>query len=58
MYTVEKINSQSKKEGENFIQPNLRIITQETVFQKSLRAVPPITDQSTVMYIFETKGYL
>ena len=41
------INSQSKKEGGNCIQPNLRIITQETVFQKSLGAVPPITDQST-----------
>ena len=32
------INSQSNKEMENFIQANLRIITQETVFQKALRS--------------------
>ena len=51
------INSQSKKEIENFIQDNLRIITQETVFQKPLRTVLPIKDQSTVIYIFETKVY-
>ena len=34
------INSQSKREVENFIQANLRIITRVTVFQKSLRTVP------------------
>ena len=32
--TMKKISSQSKKEMENFIQANLRIITQETVFWK------------------------
>ena len=30
----------SEKEMENFIGANLRIITQETVFQKTLRTVP------------------
>ena len=31
-----KISSQSKKEMENFIQANLKIKIQETVFQKAL----------------------
>ena len=47
-----KISSQSNKEIENFILANLRIITWETVFQKALRTFPPVTGQSTVMYIF------
>ena len=40
-YTVNEklINGQSKKEMEIFIRANLRIITQETVFQKGLRTV-------------------
>ena len=33
------ISSQSKKEMENFVQANLRIFIQETVFQKTLRTV-------------------
>ena len=48
---------QSKKEEENFIQANLRIITRETVFQKALRTVSSIRGQSTVIYVLETKGY-
>ena len=35
----QKINSQSDKETENFIQVNLKIITQEIVFWKALRTV-------------------
>ena len=34
------ISSQSKKEIENFIPANMKIITQETVFQKALRGIP------------------
>ena len=33
---------QSREEIENFIQGNIRIITQEIVFQKALRTLPPI----------------
>ena len=33
------ISSQSKKEMEDFVQANLRIFIQETVFQKTLRTV-------------------
>ena len=42
---------------ENFIEVNLRIITWETVFQKTLRTVPPIRDQSTVINVYKTKCY-
>ena len=42
---------------EDFIRVNLRITTQEIVFQKVLRAVLPIRDQSIVIYVFETKDY-
>ena len=42
---------------ENLIRANLRIITQETVFQKALRTVPPVKGQSTVIQVFETKGW-
>ena len=40
-YTVSEklINGQSKKEMENFICANLRVITRDTVFQKALRTV-------------------
>ena len=56
----EKINSQSKKERENFIRANLRIITWETVSQKALRTVPPVRDQNTVIYKFlrQRVGYM
>ena len=50
-------NSQPKEEIENFIQANLRIITQEIVFQKALRTVLPIRGQGTVICVFKTKGY-
>ena len=43
------INSQLKKEMENFIPANLRIITWEIVFQKALRTVLPVRGQSTVI---------
>ena len=49
------ISSRSKKEMENCIGANLRIITWETVFQKALRTISLFRGQSTV--IFETKGY-
>lgn len=49
----ELINSQFKKEIENFIQVNLKIINWETVSQRALRTIPPIRGQSTVKY--ETK---
>ena len=42
---------------ENFIRDSLRIITLEIVFQKALRTVLPVKGQSTVIYVFETKGY-
>lgn len=45
-WSVKKsISSQSRKEMEIFIQVNLRIITQETVFQKTLRTVLPFRGQ-------------
>ena len=40
------INSQLKKEMENFTPANLRIITLEAVSQKPLRTVPPVRGQS------------
>ena len=43
------INSQSKKEMENFICTNLGIITWETVFQKALRTVPPPPPANTAI---------
>jgi len=49
--------SQSKKEMENFVGTNLRIITQEKILQKILKTVPPGTGQGTVMQVFETKGF-
>ena len=42
---------------ENFIEVNLRIIIQETVFQKTLRTVPPIGGQSTIKNIYDSRGY-
>jgi len=42
---------------ENFIEVNLRIIVQETVFQKTLRTVPPIRGQSTIKNIYDIRGY-
>ena len=49
--------SQSKKEMENFVGTNLRIITQEKILQKILKTVPPGTGQGTVMQVFEAKDY-
>ena len=43
------ISSQSKKEMENFIRANLKIITQETASQKALRMALPRRGQSTVI---------
>ena len=42
---------------ENFIDINLRTITQETVFQKTLRTVPPIGGQSTVKNVYDIRGF-
>lgn len=36
----------------------MRIITQERVFQKAQKTILPIRGQRTVIYIFETKGYI
>ena len=46
--TKRLISSPSKTEMENFIPAYLRIINQETVFQKALRTVLPARGQSTV----------
>ena len=46
----ELINSQSKKEIENFVRAKLKIITKETIFQKALRTFLLIRGQSTVTY--------
>ena len=46
-----------KKVMQNFICTNLWIITWETVFWKALRTALPVTGQSTVINVFETKGY-
>ena len=51
------INSRSKKEIENCIRANLRIITRETVSQKAVRTAPPVRGHGTVRYSCETKGY-
>lgn len=42
---------------ENFIDINLRTITQETVFQKTLRTVPPIGGQSTIKNVYDIRGF-
>ena len=49
------INSQSKKEMEDFIWAKLRIISQETAFQKTPGTVPPERGQGTVVQVFATK---
>ena len=42
---------------ENFIRANLRFITWEIAVQKALRTVLPVRRQSTLLHVFETKGY-
>ena len=46
----------SKKEMENFIQANLRIITQEMDLQKTLRIVLPLEVQAQFNMFFETEA--
>lgn len=43
---------------EDLIRANLRVRTWETVFQKALGTVVPAGGQSTVIHVFETKGYV
>ena len=50
------INTNLKKETENFVLADMRILTQETVLQKALRTVSVIRDQSTAICTFWTKG--
>ena len=50
---IKCVDEKLVKEIENFIWASLRIIAQETVFQKDLRTVLPVRSQSTVTYIFE-----
>ena len=49
------INNQSRKK-QIFIRANLRVISWETVFQKVLSTVLPVSSQITIIYIFEIKG--
>ena len=47
----QKINSQSKKETENFLQAKLQIVIWETVSQRALRTVPKRWRVGEVQYI-------